>query len=69
MMEEIREILKDLFNDEETVKMIASNFLVFGIETGSAESNALSAEFEIKEIPFFGTIICKSDTKYDLIDK
>ena len=69
MMEEIREILKDLFNDKETVKMIASNFLVFGIETGSAESNALSAEFEIKEIPFFGTIICKSDTKYDLIDK
>ena len=69
MIEDIREILKELFNDNETAKILSSNFLVFGIETGSTEANTLSVEFEIKEIPYFGAIIWKSATEYDIIDK
>lgn len=57
MIDEIKEILKEIFNDEEAVRTLANNFLVFGIETGSAEANSLSIEFAIKEIPYFATVI------------
>lgn len=68
MIDEIKEILRDFFGDEEILKDLSKNFLVFGIERGSAEANSLSLEFGIKEIPFFATILCKSRENYDVIE-
>lgn len=68
MLDEIKEILKEIFNDEDALKSISSNFLVFGLETGSPEANALSLEFSIKEIPYFAWVMAKSETEYDIIE-
>jgi hypothetical protein len=68
LVEDTRLILKEIFEDEEVLGIINKQFLIFGLETGSTEANSLTMEFDIKEIPFFGAIMAKSDTEYDMID-
>ena len=68
MIEDNQLVLREIFNDEETLKILSKNYIVFGLETGSQEANAYTQEFGIDEIPYFGTIICKSDTEYDVIE-
>jgi len=66
-MDGTKDILKEIFQDEEVLKIISKNYIVFGLETGNSESNELSQEFDVKEIPFFGVVMAKSDTEYDII--
>jgi hypothetical protein len=68
LVEDTKLILKEIFENEEVVRTINNEFVIFGLETGSTEANTLAMEFEIKEIPFFGIIMAKSETEYDVID-
>lgn len=67
-MEDTKLILKEIFENEEVVGIMNREFIIFGLETGSTEANTLAMEFEIKEIPFFGIIMAKSETEYDVIE-
>ncbi|CAI2367605.1 unnamed protein product [Moneuplotes crassus] len=65
MNDESLEILQAIFHDEETLKIISSNFIVFGVEYGNTEGDNLALEFDIRISPHFGIIMAKSDTEYD----
>jgi hypothetical protein len=67
MVDDIVHMLKEIFSDQETVSLISQNFFVFGTEAGNTESNSLSLEFGIKEIPYFAVVMAKSETDYDVI--
>ncbi|CAI2368434.1 unnamed protein product [Moneuplotes crassus] len=68
MTDDSKDILKAVFHDEDTLKIISENYFVFGIESGNPEANALSLEFNIREIPHFGVIMAKSDSDYDVVE-
>jgi len=68
MVDEIRDIMKEIFQDQEALKFLSQNYLVYGLEIGTEEANLLSQEFDIKEIPYFATIMSKSENEYDIVE-
>ena len=59
----------ELFDSEEVKAYLAKNYLIFGIENGTAEANHVSNEFAIIQVPHFATIFCQNDTEYTVIEE